>query len=458
MNLPNNIEDCHTLIKALLIQLEALTHRVKEVESQLNQNSNNSSKPPSSDGLKKPPAKRKKKGKKTNGGQKGHKGKTLEMTENPDDTVSLIPDKCSCGHDLKEVEKELCERRQVFDIPDPKLFVVEYQSYQCNCPSCGQQVHQSFPTQVNAPVQYGSGVKTLVTLLNNKFHLSWERIRELFRDLYGYSINDNTQQNILNKAYAHLERPEEEIKQAILECEIAYADETGARVNGRTKWLHGFTSELYTYMFCHDKRGSIAINSDQSVLPEYSGTLIHDCYSSYFKLENCDHGLCNAHIVRELQGLIESDTAWAARMQELLLILNEKVGNGYQMKKGNYYWKKYNAICEAADNYEPPPIKNKRGKPKKTKGRNLFDRLTKYKKYVLNFALRPEVPFTNNQAERDIRPVKIKMKNAGCFRTQTGMDRYCRIHGFLSTMRKMNRNVFNELFNLFEGNSFRLQA
>ncbi len=458
MNLPNNIEDCHALIKALSIQLETLTRKVKELEVQVKQNSRNSSKPPSSDGLKKPPPKKRKKRKKSNGCQKGHEGITLEMIDNPDETVSLLPDECSCGQSLKDVEKELCEKRQVFDIPDPKLFVVEYQSYQCDCPSCGKQVHQPFPTQINAPVQYGSGVKTLVTLLNNKFYLSWQRIRELFGDLYGYHINDGTQQRILNKAYGYLEEPEDQIKQAVLESEIAYADETGARVNGKLKWLHGFTTEFYTYMFCHDKRGSLAINSEQSVLPQYTGTLIHDCFSSYFKLKDCAHGLCNAHIVRELQGLIESDAEWAAQMQDLLLALNEKVGNGYQMKKGNYFWKKYDKICELADNYEPPPIKSKRGRPKKTKGRNLFDRLTKYKEYVLNFALRPGIPFTNNQAERDIRPVKIKMKNAGCFRTQTGMDIYCRTHGFLSTMRKMNRNVFNELFNLFEGNSFRLHA
>jgi len=458
MNLPNNIEDCHSLIRVLLIQLETLSQRVKELEVQINQNSKNSSKPPSSDGLKKPPAKRKKKSKKSNGGQKGHKGKTLEMVDNPDDTVSLIPNECSCGQNLADVEKELCEKRQVFDIPDPKLFVVEYRSYQCDCPSCGKQVYESFPNSINGSVQYGSGVKTLVTLLNNKFHLSWQRIRELFGDLYGYHINDGTQQSILKKAYKYLENPEEQIKQAILESEIAHADETGARVNGKLRWLHGFTSEFYTYMFCHDKRGSIAINSEQSVLPQYAGTLIHDCYASYFKLKNCDHGLCNAHIVRELQGLIESDTPWAGQMQELLLSLHEKVGTGYQLKKGNYLWRKYDKICAAADSYEPPPIKNKRGKPKKTKGRNLFDRLTKYKEFVLNFALQPGIPFTNNQAERDIRPVKIKMKNAGCFRTQTGMDIYCRIHGVLSTLRKLERNVFNELFNLFEGNSFKLQV
>jgi transposase len=458
MNLPNNIEECHALIKVLLMQLETLTQRVKELEGQVNQNSKNSSKPPSMDGFKKYPVQKKKKSNKASGGQQGHKGDTLKMIDNPDCPVPLIPEVCNCGHNLKDVEKKLCERRQVFDIPEPKLFVVEYQSFECDCPSCGQKNYQPFPNQINAPVQYGSGVKTLVTLLNNKFHLSWERIQELFVDLYGYNINDNTQKNILNRAYECLEEPEDKIKQALLRTEIAHADETGARVEGQLKWLHGFTSEFYTYMFCHKKRGLKAMCSERSVLKEYTGTLVHDCLSSYFKFKNCDHGLCNSHIVRELEGLIESGSEWAVNMQKLLLSLNEKVNNGYQLKKGNYYWMKYDKICEEANKYEPPPIKSKRGKPKKSKGRNLFDRLTKYKEYVLKFALQPGIPFTNNQAERDIRPVKIKMKNAGCFRTQTGIDRYCRIHGFLSTMRKLNRNVFNELFHLFEGNSFRLQV
>ncbi|MCB0704077.1 MAG: IS66 family transposase [Saprospiraceae bacterium] len=237
-----------------------------------------------------------------------------------------------------------------------------------------------------------------------------------------------------------------------------HGDETGMRVNGKLLWLHNLSTSWYTYVFRHERRGKIATESASSILPAYSGILVHDCYASYFKLPDCQHAPCSAHLLRELQGLIERDTPWAAQMHQLLLDLYKKVQSGYRLTKRHKLWRQYDQICTTADEYEGPPIKNPRGKPKQTKGRNLFDRLVKYKEAVLLFATMPDVPFTNNQAERDIRPAMIKQKNAGCFRTEKGSDRFCRIYSFLSMMRKLQRNVFNELFDLFEGQHFILST
>lgn len=454
MRLPNNIGECHDLIKALLQQVAFLSQEVKELKAQINKNSRNSSKPPSSDGYRKKPALPKPK--KKRGGQEGHKGDTLKMVDQPDSIEKLIPQRCLCGHSLVGIAKELIESRQVFDIPHPELLVSEYQSYQCECPGCKQQVYAPFPEHVKAPVQYGSGVKTLVTILNNKFHLSWERISELFYDLFGHYINANTQDRTYKQAYEILEAPMAQITGAISQSPVAHGDETGMRVNGKLQWLHNLSTPWYTYIFCHERRGKIAMESAQSLVADYSGILVHDCYASYFKLQDCQHAICGAHLIRELQGLIENETPWAVQMQQFLLDLYKKVQSGYRLTKRHKLWRQYDLICETADEYEPPPIKRPRGKPKKTTGRNLFDRLVKYKQAVLLFATHPDVPFTNNQAERDIRPAKIKQKNAGCFRTKKGVDRFCRIYSFLSTMRKLQRNVFNELFDLFEGQSFNL--
>lgn len=433
--------------------------KIKELEARVNKNSRNSSKPPSSDGYsKKPTTTKAKKDKKKNGGQSGHKGNTLKMVDHPDKVIELKPQLCICGYNLKDVSKKLLEKRQLFEIPPPELYIQEYQSYSCDCPNCHITVYQPFPEKIKAPVQYGSGVKTLVTLLNNKYHLSYQRIKELFGDLYGYEINDSTQKSILDKAYENLDDAEEQIKTAILNSPIAHADETGIRVSGKLQWLHNLSTQLYTYIFCHQKRGSDAIESEKSILLDYEGTLIHDCYSSYFKLLQCQHGICNAHIIRELESLKESGANWAASMQDLLLYLNEKkLEKGQQLIEGDRFCRQYDRICKIADEYEPPPIKGKRGRPKKSKGRNLLERLVKYKEAVLLFAVDPDIPFTNNLAERDIRPAKIKMKNAGCFRTQAGADKYSRIHSFLSTLRKLKRNVFDELYDIFEGHSFDIQ-
>lgn len=442
-------------VEALTEQVSILNVRVNELESQISKNSRNSSKPPSSDGYKKKPALPKTR--KKTGGQKGHKGDTLKMVDHADETICLKPDQCVCGHPLKQVDFELIERRQLFDIPPPQLHITEYQSFQCDCPKCGEQLYQPFPSAIKAPVQYGSGVKTLCTLLSTKYHLSYDRISQLFVDLFGQPINDSTQLNICQRAYEVVASPMEQIKQAILDSPIAHSDETGLRVGGKLQWLHNLSTDLYTYIFCHEKRGSKAIFSTVSILPSFNGILIHDCYSSYFKLLGCQHALCGAHLLRELQGLIESGSVWAENMQNLLLTLYKKANDGWTLTSKHRYWRRYDSICDQAEKEEPPPIKRARGKPKNTKGRNLLNRLIKYKSAVLLFATDPTVPFTNNQAERDVRPAKIKQKNAGCFRTKKGADIYACIYSFLSTMRKLKRNIFNELFDLFEGQQFELK-
>lgn len=441
--------------KILRQKIAALEQENIELKSRLNSNSKNSSKPPSSDGyLKKPALPKKKKGKQ--GGQKGHKGRTLHQIENPDKIVNCRPGNCSCGHEFSDEQIELSEKRQVFDLPKPRLEVTEYQIHKATCPICGKLSKGVAPERINAPVQYGNGVKAYVVLLNVYFKLPFKKIQILFSDLFGYPINESTICSAAGQCYQKLEKTEEIIKSKISEDKVAHADETGMRVAGKLYWLHTATTLLYTYLFIHEKRGRGALGSEKSILDKLTGWLVHDCLSSYFGFKMLKHALCGAHILRELEGLIEINKSKWAKIFKAYLMSVYEMPFEERIKRRQHIESRYNLICGIGEKSEPLPKKTpgKRGRYKRTKGRNLVERLIREKDAVLAFAFNQEVPFTNNLAERDIRPAKIKQKISNCFRTVKGAEVYARIEGFVSTARKQNRNVFTELCTTFEGHNF----
>lgn len=465
MSLPNDIASCHALILAqqktielLLVQsqqLEELQAKVAELEARLSQNSKNSSRPPSSDGLTKQPAFPRQPGKKR-GGQSGHKGKTLGMVAHADQIVPRAPEHCVCGYDLSGVPKKVVEKRQVFDLPAPKLEVTEYQLQSCICPACRQIQVGQFPESVSARVQYGPGVRSLSVLLNNGYQVSFSKIRRFFCDVFGYELNESTQVSANHRCFEALQSSQQRIQQELLQSPVNHFDETGLRVAGKLHWLHNCSNAKFTYLFVHAKRGKKALNNPASLIPTYEGWAVHDCWASYFGYESCRHAVCGAHLLRDLRGLIEQGSHWAARMHDLLLYAYHKSDRGQcTVPDMDWLYRRYDHICHLADKEEPPPqyrYKNKR--PKKSKGRNLMERLVRYRDAVLAFAKYETVPFTNNQAERDVRPAKTKQKVAGCFRTLAGAQVYARIQSFLSTTRKHQLNVFNELVATFDGYNF----
>lgn len=456
MRLPTDIASCHLVIEQLLKQVIELGQRVRDLEAQLNQNSQNSSKPPSTDKTK---PKRKPgiaKTPKAKGGQRGHKGDTLKMipTQEVDKVEALKPDRCGCGKRLLRQQMEIHARRQLFDIPDPKLEVTEYQQYSCNCPNCGKVNIGCFPDTIKAPVQYGRGVQALVSMLNVKYQLSYQNIRELFQDLFTQPINASTIQSFLVKSYEKSESVAEQIKSKLYSSAVCHGDETGIRIAKSRNWLHVLSNAQFTYLYAHEKRGKQAIKESLPGLYEYRGILVHDCWASYWSIDGAQHALCNPHILRELTALIEQGSIWAVQMHHLLMRLYAKYRQGLQIHRRSYEWREYKRICNLALVEEPPPIKNARGRPKNTKGRNLAHRLIKYQQQVLRFALQPNVPFSNNQAERDLRPVKGKQKIAGCFRTWEGANRYARLASIFSSWRKQGYNVFLELKAILSGKEF----
>lgn len=463
MKLPTTIESCHELILKQNALIEQLLGRMENLEEQAKKNSKNSNKPPSSDGLKKRPAFPREKGKKR-GGQKGHKGNKLQIVTDKnliDEVHPIYPDKCQgCGSDLDKRQSLISEIRQEFDLPEPKLLIREFQKMEITCSCCQTKNTGVFPEYIRASTQYGSGVKALTVLLNNGFAIPVKKVQSLFVDLFGYKINESTILNNNRKCSDNLEPVEEVIKDRLNEAPLGHSDETGVRVAGKLHWLHVFANTLYTFFFVHKNRGKEALEDAQSILATYNGWVVHDCWSSYFKFEGIKHALCGAHILRELYALDEKGIIWAKWFRRYFLTLlhltrhndtqNDKaVLNSIQQDKARQLFKR---ICQLADEIEPKPQKKEGqpGRPKATKGRNLLNRLIKHQDAVLAFAFFEEVPFTNNLAERDLRPIKTKQKVAGCFRTYEGSQRHARIFGFISTVRKNHLNVFNELKNVFD--------
>lgn len=445
----------NTLLKSANAEMKV---EIADLRARLESNSHNSNKPPSSDGYKKQtvkPGLPKGKGS-SQGGQKGHKGHTLQQVESPDKIVTCLPGICTCGHEFKKDQLILSEKRQVFDLPQPKLEITEYQIFKASCPVCGKEQKGVTPEGVNAPAQYGNKVKAFAVLLNVHYKLPFKKIQLLFSDLFGYPINESTISLAGEKCYEKLEESERIIKSKIIAENVVHADETGLRTAGKLHWLHTATTRLYTYLFIHEKRGAGAIQSNKSVLRDYIGWLVHDCWGSYFNLEKLKHAICGAHILRELEGLIETrKTKWAKVFKSFLLSVY-KMPFEERVKRRKHIESRYDRICEIGEKAESPPVKTtgRKGRYKRTRGRNLVERLIRKKDAVLAFAFNKEVPFTNNLAERDIRPAKVKQKISNCFRTFKGAEIYARIEGYISTVRKNKRCVFPELCTTFEGHNF----
>jgi transposase len=461
IKLPETIEDCHSLIKHLLLiiekqqaEIDLLKTEVAELKAQLNQNSQNSNRPPSSNGFNQPKPALKRKKKRNKGGQRGHPGKTLKRVAKPDVVVDCEPSDCQCGKPVWSQTSEIIDSRQVFELPEPSLEVIEFRRIKRKC-GCGRMGCGEFPSEVVAPVQYGERVQAMVSLLSVHGCLSYGKIGQLFADLYGYELNTATAQTMVKRTAEVM--PMEAIKATVSEAKVVNFDETGLKENGKLKWLHTASTAELTYQFVHPKRGKEAMRSEKSILAEFLGIGVHDCWESYFTFSQVQHAICHAHLLRELTGIIENtDSKWGWRMKRLLLrmYVASDYGRGIIKEIGEFEVR-YDKILAEAEAEEPPPEKvHQKGKLKRTKGRNLLERLKKHKAAVLLFAVEKEVPFTNNQAERDIRPAKVKQKMSGGFRAESGSESYASIHSFISTLRKQSRQVFQELVSVIKGNSF----
>lgn len=446
-----DIDDTAAL-KALVEQLQEKIDRLEnenaELRRRLGLNSGNSDKPPSSEGYRKRTVRPglPKDGNRSKGGQQGHKGDTLKRAEEPDYVEVHLPVQCSCcGRRFGAAEPhEVIGSRQVFDLPEPKLEVTEHRIGRISC--CGRAHEGGYPADVTASVRYGGGVRALVTKLSVDRRMPMEQISGLFEDMYGYPLSTATVEGVPQRAYELSAPVEEKIRSAPLNSETVHFDETGIRAAGKLNRLHTASTGSFTHLSVHQKRGAAALESEASILKDFNGNAVHDCRSPYFRFDGVRHVLCGAHLPRELAGLMEKGSLWADEMREFLLDLYKMP---HPIAAADEVRRHYHVILAHADAEEPPPRRGRRGKPKHSAGRNLLNRLKKHEEGVPASALEEDVPFTNNQAERDLRPAKVKQKVSGCFRTENGAQLYARLQAVISTFRKQGLKVFTSLRDLF---------
>jgi transposase len=452
------------LVEELLSKIVMLESRLEAVENQQSKNSKNSSKPPSSDGFGKRTKSLRGKSEKKSGGQPGHPGSTLEWSEKVDDTIVHPAVECEgCGKSLIATVVSQLEARQVYDLPPLELLVTEHQVEVKCCQNCGLINRGQFPANVTNMVQYGEGIKGLMVYLMEGQLIPSERTRELLEEAFKCHISEGTLYNAREQCYTNLEEVAKYLKQEVEQAEVGCFDETGLRVNGKLMWLHVACTDSLTYYFIHAKRGQIAMDA-MDILPNFQGTSVHDGLASYAHYD-CKHGLCNAHHLRELLFVVERyQQVWADEMMILLVDIKKLVeaakDDGLENLTSEQISdceRRYQEILEKGFTANPPPpiepdAPKKKGRPKQSPPKNLLDRLKDNQSAVLAFMYDFRVPFDNNQAERDLRMMKLKQKISGGFRSEMGAQMFCRIRGYISTLRKQGIDVLDALRQVLLGN------
>ena len=450
-------------IPMLLETIEGLQKQVKELQDRLVKDSHNSSLPPSSDRFvrqRKTKSLRKKSGKKV-GGQPGHPGQALELSATPDQVIVLAPvTHCQhCQADLSSTEVQTVERRQVIDVPQPRAETIEYQAEWKWCPHCQGYTSAAFPAAVKAPVQYGPRIAAIAVYLLVQQLLPQARAAAVCADVLGLPLSQATLATMQARAARSLEPVEAQMKEALTQAPVIHQDESGLYVMGKRWWVHVTSTNTLTHYAAHRSRGAAALEAI-AIAPVFEGTSMHDAWSTYFQYEY-GHALCGVHLLRELTFLAEEHhCAWATELIDLLL----RMKNTAESSRANSLWlvpstelaalvQAYDDLLHAADPLHPhalsPP--GKRGRPKQSAARNLLDRLLTRKSQVLAFLLDLQVPFDNNLAERDVRMVKVQQKVSGTFRSEQGAVTFCRIRGYLSSLRKQGFHLLDALEATFRG-------
>ena len=460
--------DLDARLSEALRALDALGQRISQLESRAAKDSHNSSKPPSSDGLAKPKPKPKSlraPSQRKTGGQPGHEGRTLRMAAAPDTTVVHRVDRCGgCGASLAAQAPDRIERRQVIDVPEPKLEVTEHQGEIKTC-GCGCVNRAPFPPEAAAPVQYGPRILAAAAYLKDYQLLPFGRAAEIMRDLFACgTLSQGTLANISAACAARLKPAEEAIRAQAAVASVAGFDETGMRAAGSLHWLHVVSTRALTWYFAHKKRGREAMDA-AGILPNFAGRAVHDFWDPYLRY-GCRHAFCNAHLLRELIFIWEEQgQPWAKAMIGHLLAIKAAADAAraagwaaLPRALASKFRKRCLQIagqgCRQNPVPDPPAGARRRGRVKKTKARNLAERFRGHVRQILAFMYDLTIPFDNNLAERDLRMMKLRAKISGTFRSLDALSDFCRIRGYVSTARKNGLTALEALRRAFAGDPF----
>ncbi len=447
--------------------IERLEARVAELERQLGQSSGNSGKPPSRD----PAAERKRQAeerqrraeakgtKRQRGKQRGAKGKGLEMSANPDEVVDHRPDRCEgCGAGLGDGGPSSFAARQVIELPEVRPVVTEHPAHACQC-RCGHVTSAPFPEGVKAPVGYGPRVRAVVAYVLGRQHLPTRRVAETMADLLALEISTGSVDSIYAEASPRLGGFIAALVALLRTLPVLHADETTDRLGPATVWLHVVSTGLYTLIHASATRGGDAID-EAGVLRGYRGVVVHDRLAMYWKLK-AKHGLCGAHLLRDLADVagVATQTAWAAGLAALLVEISTACDEARQRglkqlapARQRSFAARYDALVADGLAANPDPAVGRKRDALQRRSHNLVTAFATHRRHVLRFMYDLRVGFTNNQAERDLRPTKLHRKISGCFRSHHGAERFAVLRSYMSTTRKNGVPAIDALTRLFNGN------
>ncbi len=434
-------------------QMSSLSEQLKALRDRLAKDSHNSHLPPSSDRFVRTPKSLRQKSEKKSGGQPGHQGSSLQFSSTPDEITLQQVERCeACQHDLHAVAACGGERRQVVDLPSPRVVVREYRAEQKQCPHCQHITIAAFPAGVQAPIQYGPHIGATAVYLVEQQLLPLARACEVMSDLLGVQMSEGTVCDLIKRCAGQLAPVEQQITEALKQAEVIHQDETGLDVAGKRHWMHVTCTPTLTHYHVDASRGQAALEAI-GILPHFAGISVHDGWGSYF-LYDCEHAACIVHLLRDLVFLAEQGIQWAADLKTLLLDMKEATEQAREQGKRwldpleVVDWEaQFLRLLDDGDQAHPrataPP--GKRGRCKQSDARNLLDRLRKQQQAVLTFLEDLRVDFDNNLAERDLRMVKVQQKVSGCFRSEAFAQAFARIRGYLSTLRKQGLPLLSSL-------------
>ncbi len=430
-------------------EIEKLKARIAELESgakPVPKTSANSSVPPSRNPIGVPHTQslRKPSGRKT-GGQKGHQGSTRLQAENVTGVERWYPAAVcpQCGKPLDMDAATVCARRQVVDIPLPiAAEVFDHLQMQVKC-SCGHCCKGQFPEKVNAPVSYGPNIMAMTSYLSTYQNVPFKRLTHLYETIFGLHISEGSVSNMLNAMRRLSKKPYEMIRQKVAAGKVAGADESGVNVSGKNNWLWTFQNAVATFLAFDRSRSHDVVNKHFSKDEQGGMVWVTDRLPAYFMgdVGMEDHQICIAHLLRNLTYTMQAfpDDAWSLDMLDLL---RDSV---HQRNQGNIGTEVRAKKEERLDELLARPPVYSNGDGKDTELDKLKKGIAKHRDHIFTFLTNPEVPPTNNDSEKSLRPAKTKMKVSGCFRSETGVENYATVASVIQTAVKNGQNPFEVL-------------
>ncbi len=452
-------EELLGLIESQARVIEELRVEVAELKRRLGRNSGNSSQPPSADGPVVSPSRAERRRSARNPGkQPGAGGSALFQTGSPDEIVDHVPAACGgCGRDLAGTRPVGVIRRQVHDIPTITPTVTEHRLHKRRC-GCGTTTTATAPDGVSAAAVYGPNLRALAVYLLVFQHVPVARTAMLIADLTGARPSTGWISSVLSSVAEVLVDVEKLIKSLIVLAHVIHVDETTSNINGARWWLHVAGTDKLTAYHLHRSRGRAAVN-EFDVLPAFRGTVVHDALSLYDAYPDARHALCCAHLARELVAAAEThpEQAWPDQALRALYGLNTAAHQARDQQLLAIPPEVADPLLDSWRHALLVGLAEHRRVPgrRQSKTRNLLERLHDRDAHVLLFVRDLTVPFTNNQAERDVRPTKTQLKISGCHRSATTAKAWLRIRGYISTVGKHGDNILDALRDAITGNPWK---